>query len=190
MKKGYLQLIASMLSILCIMGGCGHKDDTQYNLSAENVAEQSENDSHLDSSIQLLGKTITLPCKFSKFGDIRFDSSAAVATDDNGLYGAIYNGDYRIGRIIISDCSADDKDINNKTVTYLELKPDFGFDGLDAAYNGITYKTPKNQLIDSLGKPDEEYDNNVCYHLENEGYVEFEFKQDFTEIESIKIKAE
>lgn len=75
-------------------------------------------------------------------------------------------------------------------VTYLELKPDFGFDDLDAAYNGFTYKTSKETLVDSFGKPDEEYDNNVCYYLENEGHVEFEFTRDFAEIESIKIKAE
>ncbi|MCQ2459716.1 MAG: hypothetical protein MJ081_05000 [Ruminococcus sp.] len=193
MKKRYLPLIASALSILCLIGGCGHDGDAKDNLSTENATEQSmlsENDSLLNSSIHLLGNNITLPCKFSKFGDIRFDSSVAVVTDDNGLYGAIYNGDYRIGRIIISDYSADDKDINNKMVTYLELKPDFGFDDLDVAYNGFTYKTSKNTLVDSFGKPDEEYDNNVCYHLKNEGYIEFEFTQDFTEIESIKIKAE
>ena len=33
---------------------------------------------------EILGNNITLPCKFSKFGDIRFDSSVAVVTDDNG----------------------------------------------------------------------------------------------------------
>ena len=193
MKKRHLPLIVSVMSILCFMGGCGHKNDTKDNLSMASAAEQnalSENDSRLNSSIHLLGNNITLPCEFSKFGDIRFDSSVTVETDDNGLYGAIYNGDYRIGRIIISDYSADDKDINNKMVTYLELKPDFGFDDLDAEYNGFTYKTSKETLVDSFGKPDEEYDNNVCYHLENEGYVEFEFTRDFAEIESIKIKAE
>ncbi len=193
MKKRYLTLIVSALSILCFMAGCGHNDAMKDNPSKEIDKEQTvlnENDSILDSTILLLGNNITLPCKFSKFGDIRFDSSVAVITENNGLYGAIYDGDYRIGRIIIDDYGADDKDINDKMVTYLELKPDFGFDDIDVEYHGFTYKTSKNTLIESLGNPDEEYDNNLCYYLEDKGYAEFEFSQDFTEIESIKIKTE
>ncbi|MBR4021248.1 MAG: hypothetical protein IKI94_01415, partial [Ruminococcus sp.] len=154
------------------------------------VADVSKNSPQLNTTFHFNGKSVTIPCRFSEFSNIELDTSMLIPANDNDVYGAIYKADERIGRVILKNFDIDDKDVSDNVVTYLELNPDIGFDKIDFTYQGFTHATSKEQIIDAFGTPDEEYSNNVCYHLKNYGYIEFEFSKEFSEIESIKIKSE
>ena len=154
------------------------------------VADVSKDSPQLNTTFHFNGKSVTIPCRFSEFSNIELDTSMLIPANDNDVYGAIYKADERIGRVILKNFDIDDKDVSDNVVTYLELNPDIGFDKIDFTYQGFTHATSKEQIIDAFGTPDEEYGNNVCYHLKNDGYIEFEFIKEFSEIESIKIKSE
>lgn len=175
--------------------GCDNKPDNKSDKTDSNTNEYTEqsstNDStQLNSTLHFNGKDITIPCKFSELGNVELDTSRLIPGDNNDVYGAIYKDDKRIGRVMLKEFDENDEDVGDNIVTYLELKPDMGFKGVDFTYQGFAYETSKEQIKDVFGTPDEEYNNNVCYYLKNDGYVEFEFIKEFSEIESIAIKLE
>lgn len=180
--------------------GCGNELDNTSDKTKSNTKEETEQSNHiedvsknliqLNTTLHFNGNDITIPCQFSELGNVELDTSRLISGDDNDVYGAIYKGDNRIGRVMLKDLDINDENVGDNVVTYFELNPDMGFEGVDFTYQGFTYETSKEQIIDAFGTPDEEYNNNVCYYLKNDGYVEFEFIKEFSEIESIKIKLE
>ncbi len=161
--------------------------------SSTEISTKQESEYKFSTSVHLLGKDFQIPCKFSEIGDLQFDNDTSIVVNENDLYGAIYDGDYRIGRVIISDCYYEDEEINedfsNNYVCFLELNPDFGFENLDFEYNGFSYQTSRKQVIEVFGTPDEDSDNRICYYLNDDdiSYIEFKFLND-SEIKSIKFK--
>ena len=200
MKNKYHTFFICMAFTSMALTGCDNEPPTiseQSKISIKEsekqnaiVADVSKDSPQLNTTFHFNGKSVTIPCRFSEFSNIELDTSMLIPANDNDVYGAIYKADERIGRVILKNFDIDDKDVSDNVVTYLELNPDIGFDKIDFNYQGFTHATSKEQIIDAFGTPDEEYSNNVCYHLKNDGYIEFEFIKEFSEIESIKIKSE
>ena len=200
MKNKYHTFFICMAFTSMALTGCDNEPPTiseQSKISIKEsekqnaiVADVSKDSLQLNTTFHFNGKSVTIPCRFSEFSNIELDTSMLIPANDNDVYGAIYKADERIGRVILKNYDIDDKDVSDNVVTYLELNPDIGFDKIDFTYQGFTHATSKEQIIDAFGTPDEEYSNNVCYHLKNDGYIEFEFIKEFSEIESIKIKSE
>lgn len=195
MKKRILDILLCITLTVFSFTGCGNESDLvseQTKVSTKEATEQSTDVSkdsiQLSTTLHFDGSDITIPCQFSELGDVKLDTSMLIPGDDNDVYGAIYKDDERIGRVMLKDFDMDDENVSGNVVTYLELNPDMGFSGVDFTYQGFTYATSKEQIVEAFGTPDEEYNNNVCYYLNNDGYVEFEFIKEFSEIESIKIK--
>lgn len=200
MKNKYHTFFICMAFTSMALTGCDNEPPTiseQSKISIKEsekqnaiVADVSKDSLQLNTTFHFNGKSVTIPCRFSEFSNIELDTSMLIPANDNDVYGAIYKADERIGRVILKNFDIDDKDVSDNVVTYFELNPDIGFDKIDFTYQGFTHATSKEQIIDAFGTPDEEYSNNVCYHLKNDGYIEFEFIKEFSEIESIKIKSE
>ena len=200
MKNKYHTFFICMAFMSMALTGCDNEPPTiseQSKISIKEsekqnaiVADVSKDSPQLNTTFHFNGKSVTIPCRFSEFSNIELDTSMLIPANDNDVYGAIYKADERIGRVILKNFDIDDKDVSDNVVTYFELNPDIGFDKIDFTYQGFTHATSKEQIIDAFGTPDEEYSNNVCYHLKNDGYIEFEFIKEFSEIESIKIKSE
>lgn len=200
MKNKYHTFFICMAFTSMALTGCDNEPPTiseQSKISIKEsekqnaiVADVSKDPPQLNTTFHFNGKSVTIPCRFSEFSNIELDTSMLIPANDNDVYGAIYKADERIGRVILRNFDIDDKDVSDNVVTYFELNPDIGFDKIDFTYQGFTHATSKEQIIDAFGTPDEEYSNNVCYHLKNDGYIEFEFIKEFSEIESIKIKSE
>ena len=200
MKNKYHTFFICMAFTSMALTGCDNEPPTISEQSKINikesekqnaiVADVSKDSLQLNTTFHFNGKSVTIPCRFSEFSNIELDTSMLIPANDNDVYGAIYKADERIGRVILRNFDIDDKDVSDNVVTYFELNPDIGFDKIDFTYQGFTHATSKEQIIDAFGTPDEEYSNNVCYHLKNDGYIEFEFIKEFSEIESIKIKSE
>ena len=200
MKNKYHTFFICMAFTSMALTGCDNEPPTiseQSKISIKEsekqnaiVADVSKDSPQLNTTFHFNGKSVTIPCRFSEFSNIELDTSMLIPANDNDVYGAIYKADERIGRVILKNFDIDDKDVSDNVVTYFELNPDIGFDKIDFTYQGFTHATSKEQIIDAFGTPDEEYSNNVCYHLKNDGYIEFEFIKEFSEIESIKIKSE
>lgn len=200
MKNKYHTFFICMAFTSMALTGCDNEPPTiseQSKISIKEsekqnaiVADVSKDSPQLNTTFHFNGKSVTIPCRFSEFSNIELDTSMLIPANDNDVYGAIYKADERIGRVILKNYDIDDKDVSDNVVTYFELNPDIGFDKIDFTYQGFTHATSKEQIIDAFGTPDEEYSNNVCYHLKNDGYIEFEFIKEFSEIESIKIKSE
>ena len=200
MKNKYHTFFICMAFTSMALTGCDNEPPTiseQSKISIKEsekqnaiVADVSKDSPQLNTTFHFNGKSVTIPCRFSEFSNIELDTSMLIPANDNDVYGAIYKADERIGRVILKNFDIDDKDVSDNVVTYLELNPDIGFGKIDFNYQGFTHATSKEQIIDAFGTPDEEYSNNVCYHLKNDGYIEFEFIKEFSEIESIKIKSE
>ncbi len=200
MKNKYHTFFICMAFTSMALTGCDNEPPTiseQSKISIKEsekqnaiVADVSKDSLQLNTTFHFNGKSVTIPCRFSEFSNIELDTSMLIPANDNDVYGAIYKADERIGRVILRNFDIDDKDVSDNVVTYFELNPDIGFDKIDFTYQGFTHATSKEQIIDAFGTPDEEYSNNVCYHLKNDGYIEFEFIKEFSEIESIKIKSE
>lgn len=200
MKNKYHTFFICMAFTSMALTGCDNEPPTiseQSKISIKEsekqnaiVADVSKDSPQLNTTFHFNGKSVTIPCRFSEFSNIELDTSMLIPANDNDVYGAIYKADERIGRVILRNFDIDDKDVSDNVVTYFELNPDIGFDKIDFTYQGFTHATSKEQIIDAFGTPDEEYSNNVCYHLKNDGYIEFEFIKEFSEIESIKIKSE
>ena len=200
MKNKYHAFFICMAFTSMALTGCDNEPPTiseQSKISIKEsekqnaiVADVSKDSPQLNTTFYFNGKSVTIPCRFSEFSNIELDTSMLIPANDNDVYGAIYKADERIGRVILKNFDIDDKDVSDNVVTYFELNPDIGFDKIDFTYQGFTHATSKEQIIDAFGTPDEEYSNNVCYHLKNDGYIEFEFIKEFSEIESIKIKSE
>lgn len=200
MKNKYHTFFFCMAFTSMALTGCDNEPPTiseQSKISIKEsekqnaiVADVSKDSLQLNTTFHFNGKSVTIPCRFSEFSNIELDTSMLIPANDNDVYGAIYKADERIGRVILKNFDIDDKDVSDNVVTYFELNPDIGFDKIDFTYQGFTHATSKEQIIDAFGTPDEEYSNNVCYHLKNDGYIEFEFIKEFSEIESIKIKSE
>lgn len=187
MKKLYLIFCFFTILSLCSCSA-GETDN-----SSTEISTKQESEYKFSTSVHLLGKDFQLPCKFSELGDLQFDNDTSIVVNENDLYGAIYDGIYRIGRVIISDCYYEDEkmseNFNDNYVYFLELKPDFGFENLDFEYNGFSYQTSRKQIIDAFGTPDEDSDDRICYYLNDNdvSYIEFGFIND-SEIKSIKFK--
>ena len=218
MKNKYHTFFICMAFTSMALTGCDNEPPTiseQSKISIKEsekqnaiVADVSKDSLQLNTTFHFNGKSVTIPCRFSEFSNIELDTSMLIPANDNDVYGAIYKADERIGRVILKNFDIDDNDnvavclifngideselieFTDYVVTYFELNPDIGFDKIDFTYQGFTHATSKEQIIDAFGTPDEEYSNNVCYHLKNDGYIEFEFIKEFSEIESIKIKSE
>ena len=200
MKNKYHTFFICMAFTSMALTGCDNEPPTiseQSKISIKEsekqnaiVADVSKDSPQLNTTFHFNGKSVTIPCRFSEFSNIELDTSMLIPANDNDVYGAIYKADERIGRVILKNFDIDDKDVSDNVVTYFELNPDIGFDKIDFTYQGFTHATSKEQIIDAFGTPDEEYSNNVCYHLKNDGYIEFEFIKELSEIESIKIKSE
>ena len=200
MKNKYHTFFICMAFTSMALTGCDNEPPTiseQSKISIKEsekqnaiVADVSKDSLQLNTTFHFNGKSVTIPCRFSEFSNIELDTSMLIPANDNDVYGAIYKADERIGRVILKNFDIDDKDVSDNVVTYFELNPDIGFDKIDFTYQGFTHATSKEQIIDAFGTPDEEYSNNVCYHLKNDGYIEFEFIKELSEIESIKIKSE
>lgn len=192
MKKRISEILLCMTLTAFNFTGCGNKPDS-VKVSTNGATEQSPDISkvspQLSTTLHFDGSNITIPCRFSELGDVELDTSMLIPADDNDVYGAIYKDDERIGRVRLKDFDMDDENVNDNVVTYLELNPDMGFNGIDFTYQGFTHATSKEQIIEAFGTPDEEYNNNVRYYLNNDGYIEIEFIKEFSEIESIKIKS-
>ncbi len=196
MKRRILSLfLCSLILSTVSFTGCDNEPDNGLDkitsVTKESVEQSDQKDlSQLNATLHFNGNNITIPCKFSELGNVELDTSRLIPGDDNNVYGAIYKDNKRIGRVMLKEFDENDEDVGDNIVTYLELNPDTGFEGLDFTYQGFTYETSKAQIKEIFGTPDEEYNNNVCYYLKNNGYVEFEFIKEFSEIESIKIKLE
>lgn len=192
-RKNCLFLCSVILSTISLTG-CGNEDSNEsVNLPLspkENTEQSSSKDlMQLNAALYFNGNEITIPCEFSKLGNIELDTSRLIPDEENGVYGAIYKDNKRIGRVMLKELDTNDEDVSDNIVTYFELNPDMGFEDVDFTYHGFNYATSKEQIIEAFGTPDEEYNNNICYYLNNDNYIEFEFIKDFSEIESIKIKA-
>lgn len=190
MKK-YISLMLCTIMLSCAVFGCETKEKLQSKNLDSTTTEIENKETKINASIKLFGTNLELPCKFSDLSDVTFDSDTALWINDTTVYGAIYSGIYRIGRVEISNCTSKDEDMSDKYIKYLQLSPDCGFDNLDFEYNGFIYATTKEQIIKAFGTPDEEFNNNICYYLDsNDTYVEFEFGNENSEIKSIAIKVD
>lgn len=194
MKKRILSLfLCSLILSTVSLTGCGNEPNngldkiTSVTKSVEQIDQKDL--SQLNTTLHFDGKNITIPCKFSELGNVELDTSRLIPGDDNNVYGAIYKDNKRIGRVMLKEFDENDKDVRDNIVTYFELNPDMGFEGIDFTYHGFNYATSKEQIIEVFGTPNEEYNNNICYYFNNDSYIEFEFIKEFSEIESIKIKA-
>ncbi len=190
MKKLYLILPLFMILSLC---SCDVGDEY---VSSTEISTEQDLEFKFSTSIHLLGKDFELPCKFSEFGDLQFDNNTSIVVNDNDLYGAVYYGVYRIGRVIINDCYFENEDVSedfsDNYVCFFELNPDFGFDNLDFEYNGFSYETSREQIIEAFGNPDEEFNDGICYYLngaDNDSYIELKFKNN-SEIKDIKFNVQ
>ena len=189
MKTKVLAILLCSAVSVCGFTGCSNEETDADASVTETEHSNDEEKNKLNTTLHLSGNDITLPCAFSELGDITLDTSMLIPADENDVYGAIYKDEKRIGRVMLKDYE-DDQNISGKIVTYIELNPDMGFEELDFSYNGFSFNSSKDQILEAFGTPDKEYNNNVCYDLGNDNYVEFEFVNEFKEIESIKIKAD
>ena len=184
-NAGIIAVLA--LIMMCFCGCSGNTDVNENVVSADNTVSESDT---VDPALKLriMGKKVSLPFRFGELSNLRIDPNTVFNCTDTSIYGMLYYGDYRIGRVVLEDCQADEEDFSDKTVSLISICPDKEFEEFDFSYLGFPLKTSRDQVIEALGMPDEVNGNYILYNLDEEGhYVRLAFATNNLSIKKLTI---
>lgn len=184
-NAGIIAVLA--LIMMCFCGCSGNTDVNENVVSADNTVSESDTVNPA-LKLKIMGKKVSLPFRFGELSNLRIDPNTVFNCTDNSIYGMLYYGDYRIGRVVLEDCQADEEDFSDKTVSLISICPDKEFEEFDFSYLGFPLKTSRDQVIEALGMPDEVNGNYILYNLDEEGhYVRLAFATNNLSIKKLTI---
>ena len=181
-------LIAAIILILMFFCGCSANTDTnETTVSADNTVSESDTVNPA-LRLRIMGKKVALPFRFGELSNLRIDPNTVFNCTDTSIYGMLYYGDYRIGRVVLEDCQDDEEDFSDKTVSLISICPDKEFEEFDFSYLGFPLETSRDKVIEALGMPDEVNGNYILYNLDEEGhYVRLAFATNNLSIKKLTI---
>lgn len=184
-NAGIIAVLA--LIMMCFCGCSGNTDVNENVVSADNTVSESDTVNPA-LKLRIMGKKVSLPFRFGELSNLRIDPNTVFNCTDTSIYGMLYYGDYRIGRVVLEDCQADEEDFSDKTVSLISICPDKEFEEFDFSYLGFPLKTSRDQVIEALGMPDEVNGNYILYNLDEEGhYVRLAFATNNLSIKKLTI---
>lgn len=187
MKKitGTIILLAMLMTSLGGCSGSASRSDIVYG-DMDNTAQLRSNG--LTAELKIMGNKVALPFRFGELKNLRVDPNTVYNCTDTSVYGMLYYGDCRIGRVVLENCQSDETDLSEKEVSLISICPDKEFEEFDFSYLGFSMNTTRDQITECLGTPDEINGNYILYNLDDKGhYVRFAFSTNYLKIKKITI---
>lgn len=200
--------LLAMAALLCGFTGCG---ESETNSTAISSSSMTSDDKPLNSvtvstsfdlttvakavpTIKIGDETITLPIKCKDLKHIHGDKLVMPMDNQIGATGLFYD-DERIGQLFIEDYVEDyekEDEYSANNIIRLNLYDYWGSGAVQIDYMGLSFQSSKDDVIKTLGEPDETRDDGydslyLVYSLDgfNGGSVTIIFRNN--EISEIEI---
>lgn len=173
--RNKVKLFFISILLLFNLTGCSNnskKESSPVEINAESKSK-TQNENIYKQEFRFMNNNISFPFKLNDILNIQADENTAFETESSCIYSSIWFNELRLGRVMISDCHLDDKDINDKDIVYLRIEPDFVTDDFDFDYQGLTIGSSKDEILNKMGEPDEDTGKNMKYYFDNDIQVEF-----------------
>lgn len=87
------------------------------------------------------------------------------------MFSQLWYGEYRIGTVILENCSVNEKHKEEKNVVYLKISPDSMFDDFEFEYKWLTFNSTKEDIINTLGESIVE--DQITYMIDDKTKINF-----------------
>lgn len=171
-KKCVLSLIITSSIVLSMTGCSNSQKDVKIETNPISTVDSTEKDNKENyNEFSFMNSKVTIPFKLKDLKNITIDEDICFETDEKCLFSQVWCGDYRIGTLMLENCTVDEKNKGDKNVVYLKISPDLMFDDFEFDYMGLTFNSTKEDIINTLGES--EVENQLTYMIDEKTKISF-----------------